>query len=331
MSGRLRPVLALFVLASAACAPGPTAQVRETPAAHATTSPSPTPSPTAPLRIASAAFHAGELSFAYTTVTLRASGGLPPYRWAVSDGALPIGLELSDDGRVTGTPSATGSYLFTVRVDDSAGGSATQNSSIGVTKHITVTGICTPSAPCSVEAGCVTVCGVFGVESGGVSPIKYRVTSGAAPTGMGIGAFALTKAFPAPPSAAGKDWVFTVTATDAIGATAKTTASFHVFPHIAITASTTTSCTLPCSSQVTYTLGTPNLPSVQGQTTVTGPAPKPGATASGAGGTGIVNVTRPTICPAGTKWTVTAVLTDASPCATNTYCASRPVTLTVTC
>jgi len=324
------------VLAAAACAPGPTAQVRETPVAQASASPSPTPSPIAPLRIASAAFHAGELAFNYTTVTLKAAGGVAPYRWSLADGALPIGLALSDDGRVTGTPTATGSYLFTIRVDDSGGRTATQNSSIGVTKHITVSGICTTSAPCSVEAGCVTVCGVFGVQSGGVSPIKYRVTSGTAPTGMGIGAFALTKAFPAPRSSAGQDWSFTVTATDAIGATAKTTASFHVFPHVALAAPAALQCSLltgPCTFQSTYTLGTPNLPSVTARATVTGPSPAPSASASGVASSVSVTVGAGFTCPSGSHptWTVAITISDASPCAANTYCSSRPVTVKVTC
>jgi Putative Ig domain len=338
MSGRLRSALAIVILAAAACTPGQSAQVHQTPVAQAgalpSHTPSATPSPIEPLRVASAGFHAGELGFAYTTVSLKAAGGVPPYHWRLDDGTLPVGLEISDDGKVTGVPTATGSYLFSVRVDDSAGRSATVNSSIGVTKHITVSGICTQSAPCSVEAGCVTVCGVFGVLSGGVSPIRYRVTSGAMPTGMGLGAFALTKAFPAPSSPSGKDWLFTVTATDAVGATARTTASFHVFPHITVVPPVATSCKFagPCTFQLAYTLGTPNFQTPTAKATVAGTVkPLPVATASAAGGTANVNVTPPSTCPAGSKWTVTLVVTDASPCAANTYCASRPVALTVTC
>ena len=335
MSGRLRPALALAVLAVAACTPGQSAQIRETPVAQSSASPSPTPSPVAPLRIASAPLHPGELTHAYATVALKATGGVPPYRWTLTDGSLPIGLSLSDDGKVTGMPTATGSFLFTITVNDSAGASATVNSSIGVTKHITVTGICTTSAPCAVEAGCVTVCGVFGVMSGGVSPIKFRVTSGAAPTGMGIGAFALTKAFPAPGSAAGRDWVFNVTATDAVGATARTTASFHVFPHIAFAAPPVTSCSFktgPCMFQASYTLGTPNYQSPPARATVGGSVkPAPTATASATSGVASITVTAPATCPAGAKWTVSVVLTDSSTCAANTFCATRPLVLTVTC
>lgn len=326
----------LVVLAAAACTPGQTAQIRESPVAQASASPPASPSPVLPLRIASSPFHAGELQHPYSTVTLKAAGGLPPYHWSLTDGALPIGLDLSEDGRVTGTPSATGSYLFTVRVDDSGGRSATLNSSIGVTKHITVTGICTTSAPCSVEAGCVTVCGVFGVLSGGVSPIKFKVTSGTAPTGMGVGAFALTRAFPAPNSASGQNWIFTVTATDAIGATARTTASFHVFPHIAFKLPTTTTCKLsavaPCTFQPLYTLGTPNYQTPAARVTVAGTrTPMPAATASATSGTVTISVTRPASCPTGTAWTVTVVLTDSSTCAANTYCATKPLVLTVSC
>lgn len=50
---------------------------------------------------------------------LEATGGVPPYRWAVVGGALPSGLELSPSGVITGIPFATGESCFLARVQDS--------------------------------------------------------------------------------------------------------------------------------------------------------------------------------------------------------------------
>ncbi len=72
-----------------------------------------------PLTIASPTFHAGEIGVAYAPVTLSATGGVTPYHWVISVGALPAGLDLSADGVVSGTPTANGSYAFSVQVFDS--------------------------------------------------------------------------------------------------------------------------------------------------------------------------------------------------------------------
>jgi hypothetical protein len=49
---------------------------------------------------------------------LQAVGGFLPYFWTVTGGALPAGLSLSLDGRLTGTPTATGTFNFTVDVNN---------------------------------------------------------------------------------------------------------------------------------------------------------------------------------------------------------------------
>ncbi|WP_175529087.1 beta strand repeat-containing protein [Granulicella pectinivorans] len=51
--------------------------------------------------------------------TLHASGGIGPYTYAVTTGALPAGLTLSTAGVVSGTPTAPGASSFTVTATDS--------------------------------------------------------------------------------------------------------------------------------------------------------------------------------------------------------------------
>ncbi len=53
------------------------------------------------------------------TFSLAATGGTPAYSWSLAAGTLPPGLTLSTDGTISGTPSAGGSFNFTVRVSDS--------------------------------------------------------------------------------------------------------------------------------------------------------------------------------------------------------------------
>ncbi|MGD0500985.1 MAG: putative Ig domain-containing protein, partial [Bryobacteraceae bacterium] len=47
-------------------------------------------------------------------------GGTPPYTWSVSSGALPAGLTLLSGGTIGGFPATTGTFSFSVSVQDSA-------------------------------------------------------------------------------------------------------------------------------------------------------------------------------------------------------------------
>jgi hypothetical protein len=51
---------------------------------------------------------------------LEARGGVPPFRWEVSEGALPPGMFLAIDGELEGTPSEAGEFFFTVQATDSS-------------------------------------------------------------------------------------------------------------------------------------------------------------------------------------------------------------------
>lgn len=60
------------------------------------------------------------------TVTLRASGGHPPYAWSLAQGALPEGLGLDGmTGVIGGIPEAVGAWSFVARVVDNDGQSST--------------------------------------------------------------------------------------------------------------------------------------------------------------------------------------------------------------
>jgi hypothetical protein len=50
----------------------------------------------------------------------------PPFTWTLAGGALPPGVTLFSNGQIFGTPTATGTFSFTVKVTDTNGHTATQ-------------------------------------------------------------------------------------------------------------------------------------------------------------------------------------------------------------
>lgn len=50
-----------------------------------------------------------------------AADGTAPISWSVTSGALPAGLTLSSDGKITGTPTAAGTSTFTVTATNASG------------------------------------------------------------------------------------------------------------------------------------------------------------------------------------------------------------------
>jgi hypothetical protein len=72
----------------------------------------------------------GTIGTAYPTTTFSATGGHPPYTWSTPQSAdtsqtqLPVGLNLSSEGVLDGTPTADnapGIYDFAITVTDSSG------------------------------------------------------------------------------------------------------------------------------------------------------------------------------------------------------------------
>ena len=76
------------------------------------------------------------------TATPKASNGASPYAWSVSSGNFPKGLKLnSSTGKITGTPSKTGSYTFTLKAKDKNGAAGTKNFTVKVTAPTTKSAI----------------------------------------------------------------------------------------------------------------------------------------------------------------------------------------------
>ena len=59
------------------------------------------------------------------------SGGVGPYRWEITAGALPDGLRLREN-RITGTAETPGTFTFTATVTDKVGTTASREFSITI-------------------------------------------------------------------------------------------------------------------------------------------------------------------------------------------------------
>jgi Putative Ig domain/Bacterial Ig domain len=63
---------------------------------------------------------------------LQATGGSTPYRWTIINGRLPDGLQISDDGHITGRPTTAGETNFTVQVTEQSGQTASKALAIDI-------------------------------------------------------------------------------------------------------------------------------------------------------------------------------------------------------
>jgi hypothetical protein len=303
-------------------------------------SPSPIVAAHAPLTVANPAFHSGEVGVTYTPVTLSATGGLPPYTWTVV-GALPGGLTLSSDGSVSGTPTQNGFFAFSVQVldfgnNDTAGVPAT----IPIVPRLTASLVSGCATECTVELGCVTVCGNFGQVSGGAAPLTYTLTIGPLPAGTTLNGLTLNGTFKGLPGRL----QFTVQVTDGFGAAALITARYNLLPHISFPGPGLCrgSYLAPCSTSLPYsggTLGGSPRVSVLGygqfcQPTFCYPkptAPPPSFSATANGGYVTISVQKAcgyqpsnvaNGCPAGWYGIVYLNLTDQNVCGAGVYCSS---------
>ena len=164
--------------------------------------------------VTTSALAAATVGSAYSA-TLAGSGGITPYKWSLSGGALPTTFALSSGGVISGTPLAAdaGSYSITVTLTDS--GTAT---TLTATQSLTL--VVSP-APAISFTGTVPATATYNAAyagsaaaSGGAGALAYSISSGALPTGLSLNA--TSGAITGTPTAVGT-FGFTVKAADVYG------------------------------------------------------------------------------------------------------------------
>jgi len=89
--------------------------------------------PTIPLNITTTLLPNGQRNISYS-LTLQATGGVTPYQWSLSSGALPPGMSLdASTGVISGICKKKGTWKFTVRVQDSRSAQDTQKLTLKIT------------------------------------------------------------------------------------------------------------------------------------------------------------------------------------------------------
>lgn len=148
---------------------------------------------------------AAEVGAAYSA-SVAATGGTPPYTWAVIAGALPPGLSLNaSTGAITGTPTSVGVSSATFQATDAAAaiGSAVLAITVAAALAVSTSSLPGGNTGAAYSAALAT--------SGGTGSVSWSITSGALPAGLALNAS--TGAITGTPTTAGTS-SFTVQARD---------------------------------------------------------------------------------------------------------------------
>jgi hypothetical protein len=137
------------------------------------------------------------------------SGGVAPYAFILSAGTLPTGLTLSGAGLLSGTPTANGSFSFTVQATDSTAPTPLVASQalvlqvadpvITITPTVLFSGVQDQAYTGSLSA------------SGGTAPYTFSLVSGSLPPGLALASGGAVSGTPT----SGGHFTFTVQAVDA--------------------------------------------------------------------------------------------------------------------
>jgi len=145
----------------------------------------------------------------YSPPALAGNGGKSPYTFQPASGSsLPPGLKLSSSGTISGTPTAGGTFNFTITATDSSSPAQTGSQKYTVTV----------SAPKIVLGPRTLAAAPAGVSfsrtitaRGGTAPYTFSLTKGSLPSGLSLNAS--TGVISGTTHAAGK-FTFTITAKD---------------------------------------------------------------------------------------------------------------------
>jgi Putative Ig domain/Galactose oxidase, central domain len=186
--------------------------------------PPPPPPPPPPIQvIATPPPLAGVVSNPYA-FGFGASGGSPPFTWTVTSGALPGGLTLGTDGTLSGTPTAAGSFDFTVTATDSSQPAMTGSQPFSVTINTPDPLLIYPGQTLPADVHGTPYYFVF-IATGGYLPLSWTVTAGTLPPGLTLNSDGTMSGTPT--AASPTPFAFTVTVTDSTAPTPATTSGAY--------------------------------------------------------------------------------------------------------
>jgi prepilin-type N-terminal cleavage/methylation domain-containing protein len=123
------------------------------------------------------------VGFAYSSTTIAATDGTPPYAWSIASGSLPTGLSLSAAGVISGTPTVFGSFPFNVKVLDSDVPQRQANKTLSITVQPNDPKITTEYLYNGTDGAAYTA---TLSATNGITPYSWSLTSG--PAGLAVSA-----------------------------------------------------------------------------------------------------------------------------------------------
>src|SRR5262245_55382312 len=173
-----------------------------------------------PPQITTTSLPQGTAGTAYTA-QLAAKDGDPPYQWSINTGLLPTGISLSAAGALSGTPTASGTAGFSVKVTDTQSATDTQALSIVINPApLTVTTSSLPNGTVGTSYSQTLT------ASGGTGGYTWNITAGALAQGLAVSAGGTIGGTPTASGTAN----FTVKVTDSSNANASKPLSITVTP-----------------------------------------------------------------------------------------------------
>ena len=127
----------------------------------------------------------GTVGVAYSQ-TISASGGTSPHTYSISAGSLPAGITLSSGGVLSGTPTAGGTFNFTIDATDNSGAPGPFTGSRAYSLTIAAPTISLPSKTLSQATLNTAYSDGITVATGGTSPYSYTISSGGLPFGLNL-------------------------------------------------------------------------------------------------------------------------------------------------
>ncbi len=166
--------------------------------------------------------------------TFTASGGVPPYTWALAAGTLPPGLTLSSAGVLSGTPTTAGTFNFSVTASDNSVTTPARPFQVTIVPALSI------QTTSPLPGGAISrPYSLALAAAGGFPPYVFTVVGGSLPPGVNLNSSGLLSGTPT----AGGVSVAQIRVTDAQGNTA--TRSFE----LTVTAAPTiTTLTIPNGS-----------------------------------------------------------------------------------
>ncbi len=135
------------------------------------------------LQVQTATLAPAFLNFSYTATISAAGGSGAGFTWSVAQGSLPPGLQLAAQGTpgtlLSGTPTQTGSFPFTVQVQDDEGRTATQALTLEVVDNLVIITQALPDAFTDATYNQTLTAG-----GGTASGYQWTITAGQLPDGL---------------------------------------------------------------------------------------------------------------------------------------------------